>query len=143
MLDDFAPKSLLRRSPSWLPGLEMIGSTPAMPAQESSGFGGSTPDVPGRVLPGSPTHVQVPPPADFHRARRTRDTPIGTFQGHSGVRCRGKPCFVKGRFSTGYAILMDQAGEKVNLKPIPKLSRMTRLPARSSWRVSEQMTLSR
>jgi hypothetical protein len=30
-------------------------------------------------------HVQVPPPPDFHRARRTTDTPIGIFQGHSGA----------------------------------------------------------
>ena len=43
------------------------------------------PAVPDWAQPGSPTHVQVPPPADFHRASRTSETPIGIFQGQSDV----------------------------------------------------------
>ena len=43
------------------------------------------PPVPEWAQPGSPTHVQVPPPADFHRPSRNFDTPIGVFQGQSDV----------------------------------------------------------
>ncbi|MDP9041143.1 MAG: biopolymer transporter Tol [Bacteroidota bacterium] len=42
-------------------------------------------DVPDWALPGSATHKQVPPPADFHRATRTDNTPIGVFEGQSDV----------------------------------------------------------
>lgn len=42
-------------------------------------------DVPDWALPGSATHKQVPPPADFHRATRTDNTPIGIFDGQSDV----------------------------------------------------------
>ena len=41
--------------------------------------------VPDWALPGSPTHKQVPPPADFHRPTRTFNTPIGMFDGQSDV----------------------------------------------------------
>jgi hypothetical protein len=44
-----------------------------------------TPAVPDWALPSSPTHVQVPPPADFHRASKTSGTPIGIFQGQSDI----------------------------------------------------------
>ena len=43
------------------------------------------PVVPDWAQPGSPTHRQVPPPADFHRASRTVDVPIGVFEGQSDV----------------------------------------------------------
>jgi hypothetical protein len=42
-------------------------------------------EVPDWALPGSPTHKQVPPPADFHRATRTDNTHIGIFEGQSDV----------------------------------------------------------
>ncbi len=45
----------------------------------------TAPAVPDWALPGSPTHVQVPPPADFHRATRTSETPLGIFQGQSDI----------------------------------------------------------
>jgi hypothetical protein len=66
------------------------------------------------------------PDGDYQRSKcvrsETRIPPekIEGFRKFDKVRYRGKTYFVKGRFSTGYAILMDQAGEKVNLKPIPK-----------------------
>src|SRR5450432_1589133 len=41
--------------------------------------------VPDWALPSSPTHKQVPPPADFHRATVTSNTPIGLFSGQSDV----------------------------------------------------------
>ncbi|MGI9069826.1 MAG: biopolymer transporter Tol [Bryobacteraceae bacterium] len=43
------------------------------------------PAVPEWAQPGSATHVQVPPPANFHRRSRNFDTPIGVFQGQSDV----------------------------------------------------------
>ncbi len=41
--------------------------------------------VPSWAQPGSATHKQVPPPADFHRPSKNFDTPIGIFQGQSDV----------------------------------------------------------
>ncbi len=43
------------------------------------------PTVPDWAQPGSPSHVQVPPPADFHRASKTFEKPIGIFQGESDI----------------------------------------------------------
>ncbi len=42
-------------------------------------------EVPEWAMPGSATHKQVPPPADFHRATRTDNTGIGIFEGQSDV----------------------------------------------------------
>jgi hypothetical protein len=47
--------------------------------------GAQTPAVPDWAQPGSPTHTQVPPPADFHRATTTFDKPIGIFEGQSDI----------------------------------------------------------
>lgn len=44
-----------------------------------------SPDVPAWAQPGSATHVQVAPPADFHRPGRNFVTPIGLFEGQSDV----------------------------------------------------------
>lgn len=44
-----------------------------------------TPDVPDWAQPGSATHVQVPPPKDFHRATRTTHEPLGIFEGQSDI----------------------------------------------------------
>lgn len=41
--------------------------------------------APAWAQPGSPTHTQVAPPADFHRPSRNYDTPIGIFQGQSDI----------------------------------------------------------
>ena len=49
---------------------------------------------------------------------------------------QGLELFIKGRMSTGYAILMDIHGKSVNLKPIPKLKIMKRLSARKSCLIS-------
>ena len=43
------------------------------------------PEVPDWALPGSATHKQYPPPADFHRPSKNFDTPIGIFQGQSDI----------------------------------------------------------
>jgi hypothetical protein len=44
-----------------------------------------TPAIPDWALPGSATHKQVPPPADYHRPSRNFDTPIGVFDGMSDI----------------------------------------------------------
>jgi hypothetical protein len=43
------------------------------------------PQVPDWALPGSSTHQQVPPPADFHRPTVTLDKPIGIFENQSDI----------------------------------------------------------
>ena len=47
--------------------------------------GQTPPVIPDWALPGSPTHKQVPPPADFHRESRTVEAPIGVFAGQSDI----------------------------------------------------------
>ena len=56
---------------------------------------------------------------------------IGGFRKFDKVKYMGKEYFIKGRMSTGYAILMDIDGNKINLKPIPKLNKLKRLSVRS------------
>ncbi len=41
--------------------------------------------VPDWALPQSSTHTQVSPPADFHRVARTKNEPIGIFDGQSDI----------------------------------------------------------
>lgn len=67
---------------------------------------------------------------------------IGGFRKFDKVLYGGQQYFIKGRMSTGYAILMGIDGQKVPLKPIPKFERMIRLSARSSWIIREQTTAS-
>jgi hypothetical protein len=43
------------------------------------------PTPPPWAQPGSANHVQVAPPADFHRPSKNFDTPIGIFEGQSDV----------------------------------------------------------
>lgn len=43
------------------------------------------PSAPAWAQPGSATHVQVAPPADFHRPSRNYAAPIGVFQGQSDI----------------------------------------------------------
>jgi hypothetical protein len=45
----------------------------------------TVPSVPDWAQPGSATHKQVPPPADFHRPTTTFNTPIGIFDGQSDI----------------------------------------------------------
>ncbi len=63
---------------------------------------------------------------------------IGGFRKFDNVRYQGQEYFIKGRMSTGYAILMDIHGKKVDLKPIPKFDKMRRVSARSSWMMIQQ-----
>ncbi|GHO76077.1 hypothetical protein KSD_38480 [Ktedonobacter sp. SOSP1-85] len=63
------------------------------------------------------------------------------FRKFDKVRYLGKEHFIKGRMSTGYAILMDISGNKVALKPIPKFDKMKRVSARSSWMMTQRPML--
>ena len=51
----------------------------------------------------------------------------------------GQEYFIKGRMSSGYAILMDIGGNKIPLKPIPKFENMERLSARKSWIIQQEI----
>jgi hypothetical protein len=64
---------MLSSAPHWLRAQAAV--TPATPP----------PVVPAWAQPGSPTHAQVPPPADFSRPSRNFDTQIGVFQGQSDI----------------------------------------------------------
>ena len=74
--------------PSWFAQLLILMLCTALHplhAQAPSAPATSAPVVPEWAQPGSPTHVQVPPPADFHRTSRNFDAPIGVFQGQSDI----------------------------------------------------------
>jgi hypothetical protein len=58
---------------------------------------------------------------------------IQGFRKFDKVTYKGAEYFVKGRMSTGYAILMDIHGKKADLKPIPKFDKMKRQSARKTW----------
>lgn len=64
----------------------LLGCAPhLLQAQVTNAPAASKPAIPDFLQPGSATHTQVAPPADFHRPTRTFDTPIGIFQGQSDV----------------------------------------------------------
>ena len=82
------------------------------------------------------------PDGDYQQTKGVRsEQPITTgkiqgFRKFDKVRYRGQEYFIKGRMATGYAILMELDGKKVDLKPIPKFEKMKRVRARSSWIIS-------
>src|SRR5258707_775851 len=84
------------------------------------------------------------PEGDYQQTKGVRsEQPITTgkirsFRKFDKVRYRGQEYFIKGRMSTGYAILMGLDGKKVDLKPIPKFEKMKRVSARSAWMVSQK-----
>ena len=64
--------------------LTMFSLSP-LRAQAPAAAAAGTPVPPDWSLPGSATHKQVAPPADFHRPGMNFDTPIGIFEGQSDV----------------------------------------------------------
>jgi hypothetical protein len=72
--------ALLRHCLTLLVALAFCCSMPSSHAQTPP-----TPAVPDWAQPGSPTHAQVPPPADFHRPSRNFEVPVGIFQGQSDI----------------------------------------------------------
>ncbi|HUA92465.1 MAG TPA: hypothetical protein VL991_07845 [Terracidiphilus sp.] len=65
--------------------LSLAASPLSAAAQTQPSPPANTPAVPDWALPGSPTHKQYPPPADFHRPSTNFDTPIGIFDGQSDI----------------------------------------------------------
>src|SRR5581483_7505725 len=63
---------------------------------------------------------------------------MGEFRKFDKVRYQGQEYFIKGRMATGYAILMDIYGNKMDLKPIPKFEKLQRVHACSSWNMSQR-----
>ena len=70
--------------------------------------------------------------------RSEQKIPTGKIMGFrkfDKVLYLGKEYFIKGRMSTGYAILMDINNNKIDLKPMAKFIKMKRISARKSWLV--------
>ena len=64
--------------------LVTASATPVLRAQTPDAQN-APPTAPAWAQPGSATHTQVAPPADFHRPSRNFDTPIGVFEGQSDI----------------------------------------------------------
>ena len=80
----FVDRLALKRFDSLLILMLCTASLP-LHAQAPTAPSTSAAAVPEWAQPGSPTHVQVPPPADFHRPSRNFDAPIGVFEGQSDI----------------------------------------------------------
>lgn len=74
--------------------------------------------------------------------RSQQKIPTGKIQGFrkfDKVKYLGKEYFIKGRMSSGYALLMDINGNKIDFSyakkgwKTPKLNNLTRVEARKSW----------
>ena len=82
---------------------------------------------------------------DYQQTKGVRsEQPIQTgkimgFRKFDKVEYVGQEFFIKGRMSTGYAILMGVNGMKIPLKPIPKFDRMKRLSARKAWIIQQEI----
>ena len=69
---------------------------------------------------------------------------INGFRKFDKVKYLGKEYFIKGRISTGFAILMDIKGNKIDFKDAPKgmktpkMQNMTRIASRKSWVISQE-----
>lgn len=88
------------------------------------------------------------PDGDYQQSKGVRSEQrintgkIQGFRKFDKVKYLGNEYFIKGRMSTGYAILMDVDGNKVELKPIPKFNKMKRIQARKSWMMVERKLVS-
>ena len=85
---------------------------------------------------------------DFQKTKGVRsEQPIVTdkicgFRKFDKVKYFGKNYFIKGRMSTGYAVLMDIDGKKIDFSAMPKgfktpkMTNLKRLTARTTWMVT-------
>lgn len=88
---------------------------------------------------------------DFQKTKGSRSEQSITtgkicgFRKFDKVRYFGKDYFIKGRMSTGYAILMNIDGNKVDFSGMPKgyktpkLANVHRLQARSTWMITTEV----
>lgn len=93
------------------------------------------------------------PAGDYQKTKGIRsEQPVTTgkimgFRKFDKVRYLGREYFIKGRMSTGYAVLMDIHGNKADFSHMPKgyktpkLAGMKRLEARSTWMVTEEAVI--
>jgi hypothetical protein len=73
--------------------------------------------------------------------RSQQKIPVGKifgFRKFDKVKYRNCNYFIKGRMSSGYALLMDIDNKKVELKPIPKFTEMKRISARKTWMIDSK-----
>ncbi len=79
------------------------------------------------------------PSGDYQLAKGIRSEqkiPVGKIQGFrkfDKVKFNGENYFIKGRMTSGYAILMGIDNQKIDLKPMPKFINMKRVSARKTW----------
>lgn len=67
---------------------------------------------------------------------------IHGFRKFDKVHYRGREGFIKGRMSSGYAVLMDIHGQKLDSGHVPLLRQMKRVSARATWlTAAEPLTL--
>ena len=90
------------------------------------------------------------PDGDFQKTKGDHsEKPLTTgkilgFRKFDKVEYLGKEYFIKGRMSTGYAILMDIKGKRIDFSNMPKgfktpkMTNLKRLEARKTWIVTEQ-----
>jgi hypothetical protein len=88
---------------------------------------------------------------DFQQNKGVRSQqkiPTGKIRGFrkfDKVKYLGKEYFIKGRMSTGYAVLMDINGNKISFSnaprgmKTPKLSNMKRIGSRKSWIIQAEI----
>ena len=99
------------------------------------------------ILPKNSFSVKCISKGDYQQTKgqhSQKKIPTGKLQGFrkfDKVLYAGKEYFIKGRMSSGYAILMGIEGDKVALKPIPKFDTLKRLAARKSWIISQKTTV--
>lgn len=91
------------------------------------------------------------PSGDFQQTKGIRsEQPITTgkiagFRKNDKVKYMGKEYFIKGRMSTGYVILMDINGKKIDFSNMPKgyktpkISNLTRIGARKTWMITKEV----
>lgn len=90
------------------------------------------------------------PKGDFQKTKGVRsEQPIATkkifgFKKFDKVKYFGKEYFIKGRMASGYAVLMDINGNKIDFSTMPKgyktpkMTNLKRLEARSSWMITAE-----
>ncbi len=78
-------RSVIRCSPAGVLLVLAICTAPHLLLAQAPGTPASAPAVPEWAQPGSSTHVQVAPPADFHRPSKNFEAPIGLFEGQSDI----------------------------------------------------------
>ena len=93
------------------------------------------------------------PKGDFQQTKGIRsEQPVTTgkicsFRKFDKVRYFRKDYFIKGRISTGYAVLMDIYGNKADFSQMPKgyktpkLGNCKRMEARNSWMITTEAAI--